>query len=122
MRAGPGTPAVRGPPAQHQVSRAGDHRVRHQGQVTGVERGVGIHHADDVAAGRQQPGVAGGAEAALRDVHDPRPVGRGDGGRVIGRAVVRDDGPEAGRHPGQDPGQCAGLVEARQDDIDFHDD
>src|SRR6185369_16881764 len=50
------------------------------------------------------------------------PVRRGDGGRIVGGTVVRDDGPESVRHPGQHPGQSACLVEARQDDIDFHGD
>src|SRR6266513_568642 len=59
---------------------------------------------------------------SLLDVHHARPVRRGDGGRGVGRTVVRDDGPEAVRHPGQHPGQSACLVEARQDDIDFHGD
>jgi hypothetical protein len=66
--------------------------------------------------------MARGAEAALRDGHDERPVRRGDRGRAIRGTVIRDDGPEAFRHPGEHPGQCACLVEARQDDIDFHGD
>ena len=114
--------ALNGSPAQHQIGRVRFHRVHHQGQVTGVEGGVGVHDADDVAARRQQSGVARGPEATLRDVHHARPVRRGDGGRLVGRTVVRDDGPEAVRHPGQHPGQSACLVEARQDDIDFHGD
>ena len=118
----PGALALRGPPPQHEVGVPGSYGVRHQGQVTGVEGRVGVHHADDVAARREQPGVARRAETALRDGHDLRPVRRGDGGRLVGGTVIRDDGPEAVRHPGQHPGQSARLVEARQDDIDFHGD
>src|ERR1019366_2902612 len=107
-------------PPHHEIGLAGQHRVCHRRQVTGVERGVGVHDAHHVAGRGEQARVAGGTEAALRDVHDTRTVTRRYRGRVVDGAVVRDDGPVPRRHPGQDPGQCACLVEARQDNIYFH--
>ena len=89
----PGALALRGTRPSMSSACCASTGVRHQGQVAGVEGGVGVHHAHDVAGRRQQPGVARGAEAALRDVHHARPVRRGDGGRGVGGAVVRDDGP-----------------------------
>ena len=69
--------------------------------------------------GRRQPGEAGGAEAALRlaDDHERR-GSRATLGRAVGRAVVDDDRPVAGRNRGEHPGNRLRLVEHGQDHVD----
>src|SRR5215831_17225578 len=108
-------------PTQHQVDHAVRDRTADDREVGRLERTVRVHDADDVAGRGQQPRVAGGAEPALRDVHDRGAVLGGDPRRAVRGAVVGHDRPESGGHPGEQPGQCAGLVEARQHHVDgFH--
>ena len=52
-----------------------------------------------------------------RLVDDRRPVGLGDGHRVVGRPVVGDDHVEAGRDPGKQDPQCGTLVTAREHEV-----
>ncbi len=105
--------------AEDEVGPAVEHRGGHPPQVGRVEGAVAVHEADDAVGrvGRQQAGVAGGAEAAAGLVHHPGPAGAGDVGRSVVGAVVDHDGGEALGHGRQQVGEGAGLVEDGDDDV-----
>lgn len=93
-------------------------KARDLRQFGRVERGVGVHEADDVAGGGEQPRVTGGAESSLRLVHDVGTVCGGDVRRAVGGPVVDHDGPITAGHAAENPGQRRRLVEAGQYDVD----
>lgn len=109
----PGT-AVGHPLPEDQVRLSGEDGARHEGEVAGVERPVAVHEAHDLVAGRLEPRVAGGAEAADRLPNHPRAKLLCDPGRSVGGAVVHHDRPVPLQHPPQHPGERSGLVQHRK--------
>ena len=60
--------------ADDQVQSTLAERIQHPVQLGGIQGAVGVHHHHDVGPRGQQPGVAGAAVTALRDVDDRHPV------------------------------------------------
>ena len=115
----PGATLGRAAAAEDEIGPLGEHRIADPGQLSRVERSVGVHEGDDGGRRREQPGVCSRAEPSLRHLHHPGTELLGQFRRSVGRSVVGDNRPVAGRHAGEQPGQRCGLVQARQYDVDL---
>ncbi|SNQ51719.1 hypothetical protein FRACA_80019 [Frankia canadensis] len=104
--------------AENEIGAPGRELGDEVGQLGRVQRGVGVADADHVRVRGEQSGVHGRAVAAARHVDDDGAALAGDARRAVAGAVVGDDGPVAGRHPIEDPGQRLGLVQAGEHDVD----
>ena len=111
-------PATRPAGAQHEVQRAaGHHRAAHRGEITRIERSVGVHEAHHVALGGLQAGPARGSETAHGLGDRSGTVRLGHHCRSISRPVVDHQRRVAGRHPAEDPRQRLHLVEDGHDHV-----
>ncbi len=109
---------LRHPSAEAEICRAFEHGLGDQAQLTRIQRPVAVHETDEIGLRGEQPGVAGGAEAASWFVHHPRARQSRHFRRSVPGAVVDDQRLEAGRHRAEDAGNRLRLVQRWEDDVD----
>ena len=106
--------ALRPAAAQDQVGLAAPDRPATAARSGGSRDPSASMKQTRSSGGGQQAGVAGGAVAALRHVHDGGASVAATIGRTVGRSRCRPRSAGTGGHPGQQPGQGACFVQARQ--------
>ena len=121
-----GDPRVHRPGAPHRTAPA-EHQVGRPVRTGSTTRGSWAGSIEPSASQKQTTSAVAASSPAWAAAPNPRcgtvdhgrAVCRGDRRGPVGRPVVGDDRPEAGRQAGEHPGQGRGLVEAGEDDVDL---